>query len=70
MQEEPDFLYKVVDAGLPPGAPDVHHPLMGRLVIFFPLIWGNVPGRGRQRRKTTRRNKELAPVTVKDNVGR
>lgn len=48
MQEEPDFLYKMVDAGFPPGAPDVHHPLMGRLVIFFPLIWGNVPEGERQ----------------------
>jgi len=43
MQEEPDFLHKVVDTGFPPGAPDVHHPLVGRLVIFFTLIWGNVP---------------------------
>lgn len=43
MQEKPDFLHKVVDAGFPPGAPDVHHPLMGRLVVFLALIRGDVP---------------------------
>lgn len=68
MQEEPDFLYKVVDAGFPPGAPDVHHPLVGRLVIFFPLIWGNVPEVEKQKGKTTRGNTELVPVNRRNNV--
>lgn len=45
MQEKPDFLHKVVDAGFLPGAPDVHHPLMGRLVVFLALIGGDVPER-------------------------
>lgn len=43
MQEKPDFLHEVVDAGFLPGAPDVHHPLMGRLVVFLALIRGDVP---------------------------
>lgn len=43
VQEEPDFLDKMVDAGLPSGAPDVHHPLVGGLVIFFPLVWRDIP---------------------------
>ncbi len=68
MQEEPDFLDKVVDARLPPGAPDIHHPLMGRLVIFFPLIWGNVPDeRARdEEEKTARGIEELAQVNIID----
>lgn len=45
VQEEPDFLDKMVDAGLLPGASHVHHPLVGRLVIFFPLVWRNIPER-------------------------
>lgn len=43
MQKEPDFLYKVVYAGFSSGASDVHHPLVGRLIIFFTLIRGNIP---------------------------
>lgn len=66
MQEEPDFLHKVVDAGFPPGAPDVHHPLVGWLIIFFPLIWRNVPEGDRQRGKTTKGRTELAQVNVRE----
>lgn len=45
VQEEPDFLDKMVDAGLLPRAAHVHHPLVGRLVVFFPLVWRNIPAR-------------------------
>lgn len=43
MQKEPDFFHKVVNAGFSSGAPNVHHPFVGRLVVFFSFIWGNVP---------------------------
>ena len=58
VQEEPDFLYKVVDAGLPSAAPHIQHPLVGRLIVFFPLIGRDVPGRetqGQTDRQTDRR---------------
>lgn len=48
MQEEPDFLYKMVNAWFSPGASYIHHPLVSGLVIFFPLIRGNVPEKQKQ----------------------
>lgn len=41
----------MVDAGLLPTTPHVHHPLVGRLVVFFPLVWRNIPERQNQGRK-------------------
>lgn len=51
VQEEPDFFDKMVYAGLLPGAAHVHHPLVGRLVVFFSLVWRNIPERRRQKEK-------------------
>ena len=76
MQEEPDFLHKVVDAGLPPAAPHVQHPLVGGLIVLFPLIRRDVPGRetqGQTDRQTDRRrgltNKgEMSSGDVEDDL--
>lgn len=46
VQEEPDLLNKVVNAGLSSGAPDVHHPFVCGLVVLFSFVWGDVPEGG------------------------
>lgn len=59
MQKEPDFLHKVVNAWLSPRASDVHHPLMGRLIVLFSLIWGDVPNS-----KKIAQNREISNCLV------
>ena len=68
MQKEPDFLDKVVDARLSPGPTDVHHPLVGGLVILFSLVRRDVPGREGQ--SSRRREKRRMLTESSDVVGR
>lgn len=55
VQKEPDFLHEVVDARLSPRAPDIHHPLMSRLIVLLPLIWGNIPNSKKTNKKYPRK---------------
>lgn len=57
MEEEPNFLDKMIYAGFSPRTSHIHHPFMGRLIIFFSLVRGNVPGKEIDKHKTKTPNR-------------
>lgn len=60
----------MIYAGFSPRASNVHHPFMGRLIIFLSLVRGNVPGKANKQYKHLRWIEVLWQRSGRKNLGK